>query len=306
MISKKERFLGSIFLGAIGDAMGSGFENVPKKPMDDKTCYPFGKPKLELPEWKITDDTQLTIITCEALLEDLELKPEVLSKYFVNYFSKGIIRGIGASTLKAFQELQIGADWSQTGRRGEYAAGNGAAMRIAPLAFFDNITKNRVEEICSITRKNSEAYIGALAVIISIQIILNGNWSINSSLLNLVSDQLPNSNVRKRILELSDLESNISILEAAKKFGNDGYVVNSIPFCILAASKIKNKHISFIFDEIIESGGDTDTNCSITGQICGAYLGINKVPVLFKEKLNKLPEYEWLSYSIDELGAKIV
>ncbi|WP_299437498.1 ADP-ribosylglycohydrolase family protein [uncultured Aquimarina sp.] len=304
MITKKEKFLGSMFLGVIGDAMGSGFENISKKPLDDKTFYPFGKPKFKLPEWRITDDTQLTIITCEALLEDLELKPEVLSKYFVNYFSKGIIRGIGASTLKAFQELQIGIDWSQTGRRGEYAAGNGAAMRIAPLAFIDKIKRNRIEDICSITHKNSEAYIGALAVVISIRTILNGNWLNDISLLKLVADQLPSSNVRERILELSDLENSISIQEVAKKYGNDGYVVNSIPFCIFAASKIKNNHISFIFDEIIESEGDTDTNCSITGQICGTYLGINKVPLLFKEKLKKLPEYDWLSCRVEELGAK--
>ncbi|WP_299261095.1 ADP-ribosylglycohydrolase family protein [uncultured Aquimarina sp.] len=306
MITKKERFLGSMFLGAIGDAMGSGFENISKNPLDDKTFYPFGKPKFKLPEWRITDDTQLTIITCEALLKNQELKPELLSKYFIDYFSKGIIRGIGASTLKAFQELQIGMDWSQTGRRGEYAAGNGAAMRIAPLAFFDTITRNKIEEICSITHNNSEAYIGALAIIISIKTILNGNWLNNTSLLRLVADRLPSSNVRERIFELSDLENNISIIEAANKFGNNGYVVNSVPFCIFAASKIKNKHISFIFDEIIESEGDTDTNCSITGQICGAYLGIDEIPFLFKEKLEKLPEYDWLNTHVKRLAEKIL
>ncbi|WP_298544333.1 ADP-ribosylglycohydrolase family protein [uncultured Aquimarina sp.] len=306
MITKKERFLGSMYLGSIGDAMGSGFENISLNPLDDKTFYPFGKPKFKLPEWRITDDTQLTIITCEALLEDLELKPEVLSKYFVHYFSKRMIRGIGASTLKAFQELQIGVDWSQTGRRGEYAAGNGGAMRIAPLAFFDTISRNRIEEICSITHHNSEAYIGALAVITSIKIILNGNWLNNMSLLKLVADQLPNSNVRERILELYALEDSVSIQEVAKKFGNDGYVVNSIPFSIFAASKIKNRHISFIFDEIIESEGDTDTNCSITGQICGTYLGIDKIPLLFTEKLKKLPEYDWLSDRIEKLSSKII
>ena len=304
-MTKKERFLGSIILGAIGDAFGSGFENVSKEIPDDKTYYPFGKPKPELPEWMITDDTQLTVITCEALLEDMELNPEILSRHFVDYFSKGLIRGIGASTLKAFQELQMGFDWSQTGRRGEYAAGNGAAMRIAPLAFFDNISRSRVEEICSITHQNSEAYIGALAVIFSIQFILKGKWGEYKSLLKLVADQLPNSNVRDRILELHALENEISIQQAAGMFGNNGYVVNSIPFCIFAASKIKGSSVSNIFDDIIKSGGDTDTNCSITGQICGTYLGLDNIPVLFRKKLEELVEYDWLSFRVWKLADKI-
>ncbi|GAA0727084.1 ADP-ribosylglycohydrolase family protein [Aquimarina litoralis] len=306
MISKKDRFLGAMYLGAIGDAYGSAFENASRTVIDQNTYYLFGQPKPGLPKWMITDDTQLTVITCEALLEDVTLRPEILSRYFVNYFSKGRIKGIGASTLKAFQELQIGADWSQTGRRGEYAAGNGAAMRIAPLAFFDNIPRNRIEEICSITHRNSEAYIGALAVVVSIQMILSGFWKENTSLLKLVGNQLPSSNVKNRILELFKLEDTVSIQEVAKTFGSDGYVVNSVPLCIFAASRIKDLEIDFIFNEIIESKGDTDTNCAITGQICGAYLGIDNVPVSFKKKLQELPEYDWFNFHIGELANKMM
>ncbi|KAA1243486.1 ADP-ribosylglycohydrolase family protein [Aquimarina sp. RZ0] len=258
-----------------------------------------------MPEWNIIDDNQLIIATCEALLKDPDLDPKVLSDYFVSYFAKGTIRGIGASTLKAFRELQLGVDWSQSGRRGEYAAGNGAAMRIAPIAFFENIPRERIEEICSITHKNVEAYIGALAVLVSIRIIKSKIWKDSHDLLQLVANELPDSRVRDRVMELSVADSQISIQQVAVMYGNDGYVVNSVPFCIFSASKIKTIPIGHIFDEIIESGRDTDTNCSITGQICGAHLGITKVPVLFLEKLQKLPEYEWFSGIVELLAHKI-
>ncbi|OED48280.1 hypothetical protein AB832_00270 [Flavobacteriaceae bacterium (ex Bugula neritina AB1)] len=302
MITKKERFLGSMFLGAIGDAMGSGYENL--KPPDDTIFYPFGKPEKEIPEWQITDDTQLTMITCEALLEDPTLDPEILSNYFVSYFSKGMIRGIGASTLKAFRELQLGVDWSQVGRKGEYAAGNGAAMRIAPLAFFENISRERIEEICLITHHNSEAYIGALAIILCIQNIIKENWSDNVSLMKLIVPSLPDSRVRDRLVILDILSQTKSIAKVAA-MGNDGYVVNSVPFSIFAANMIKEKPIDVIFDEIINSGGDTDTNCSITGQIVGTYLGSNNIPQYLKDNLKVLHEYPWVKDIVESLSKEI-
>jgi len=42
-MTKGERFLGCIIGGAIGDAFGSGYENLPKD--DDTLFYPFGKPQ---------------------------------------------------------------------------------------------------------------------------------------------------------------------------------------------------------------------------------------------------------------------
>ncbi|MEW7291741.1 ADP-ribosylglycohydrolase family protein [Aquimarina sp. 2304DJ70-9] len=303
MISKKERFLGSILLGAIGDAMGSAYEN--KIKLDDNVYYPFGKPKEEIPKWNITDDTQLTIATCQAFLEDINLEPNILVKYFITLFSNGKIRGIGGSTLKAFQELQAGGHWSQVGRRGEYAAGNGAAMRIAPLAFFNHILRERIEEICSITHKNTEAYVGALSIVLSIKHIINQNWKDDISLMKLIMNDLPDSKVRDRIIELNNLSKTISIIEVANQFGNDGYVVNSVPLAIFSANKIKERSIDSIFDELIQSKGDTDTNCSMTGHIVGAYIGINCVPQHLLNQLEMLAEYDWVSKNAEKLGDKL-
>jgi len=302
MITRSERFKGAMYLGAIGDAMGSGYENTSNIEDDVLNYYPFGKPEKQIPEWQLTDDTQLTVATCEALLENKELTPEQLARHFVRLQRHQGIKGIGASTLKAIQELQIGGHWSQVGRQGEYAAGNGAAMRMAPLAFFDAMSRTKMEELCSITHKNTEAYTGALAIIIAIRSILNNEWNDNNNLLTLIGDQLADTRVRDRLIELSEQSENITIEEVAKQFGSDGYVVNSVPFAIFAASKIKQQSITLIFDQIIASGGDTDTNCSMAGQLMGTYLGIGKIPVGLMERLKILPEFLWIEQVIEELG----
>lgn len=118
--------------GAIGDAWGSCFENVIVS--DNKTTFYLNPPKQPVRKWAFTDDTQLTMATCEALCAGGNFDATLLANMFVRYYKMKRLTGLGASTLKAIIELEAGAHWSQVGREGEYAAGNGAAMRISRYA----------------------------------------------------------------------------------------------------------------------------------------------------------------------------
>ena len=102
---------------------------------------------------------------------------------------------------------------------------------------------------------------GALAVYLSIKCVLNKQWD--------------------GISEISRLE-------------NNGYVVNSVPFAIFSASQILKLGMTEMFQEIISTGGDTDTNYSIAGQISGTLPGINDIPKDLQDKVKGLSEYEWV------------
>jgi hypothetical protein len=103
-----------------------------------------------------------------------------------------------------------GVHWALAGSRGEYPAGSGAAMRIAPLAFlldpFKAGDRTIIRDVCRITHHNDEAYVGALAVALSIRSVLGGVWSQQHSFLRAVVDSLPDSAVRDRIEELIQLQ----------------------------------------------------------------------------------------------------
>ena len=298
--SKIDSFKGSMLLGAIGDAWGSAYENI--EPEDEKT-YQLYPQKLSKKTWRFTDDTILTLATCEAILEDKTLHPKTFIKYALKYYKQQKIVGVGASTLKALEELSFGGHWSQVGRQGEYAAGNGAAMRIAPLAFFNHISNERIKEICNITHRNDEAYVGALSVVLAIKAILNNIWSEDISLMRIISNQIPDTKLRDRLLEL-DKNENASIEEIAK-YGTDGYVVNSVPFAIFCAQKIKEQSLETVFKDIISCGGDTDTNCSITGQIMGTYLGVNNIPNILIDNIKNLNTFSKLNETIEILSQTI-
>jgi ADP-ribosyl-[dinitrogen reductase] hydrolase len=162
--------MGCLLGGALGDAWGGPFEGS------------TGPIRFEIPLRPVlSDDTQLTVATCSSIIERGCISPESIADSFLTWFSAGRIRGMGSSTLKAMRDLAAGVHWALAGGRGEYAAGSGAAMRIAPLAFLLNsshlLDRTMIRDVCRITHHNDEAYVGALAVVIAIRSVLEGVWS---------------------------------------------------------------------------------------------------------------------------------
>jgi len=252
--------LGCLLGGALGDAWGRPWEGR------------VGPVHFEMPSRsKVSDDTQLTLATCESIIEHGCVDPQRLASHFLEWFGQGRISGIGSSTLKAMRDLSAGVHWALAGSRGEYAAGNGAAMRIAPLAFLLDPSKagdrTIIRDVCRITHHNDEAYVGALAVALAIRSVLAGIWSQQHSFLSAVVDSLPDSAVRDRIEELIRLQ--VAPSEVASRFGASGHVVATVPLALQCAQYVAEEPLSAVLARAIGTGGDTDTIASLTGQLAG-------------------------------------
>lgn len=290
-----DKFKGCILGGAIGDAWGSSFENLVEV-KDSKNYYLGNKPEVKH-IWQFTDDTILTLATCEVLKTG-SCTPELLGNKFIEYYDRNEIVGIGASTLKSINDLKAGYHWTQAGRKGEYGAGNGSAMRIAPFAFYDKYTKDDIRNFSKLTHNNDEAYVGALSIYLILkQIISNETFDFKQTINDLIIE-LPDTNVRDRIIELNEnyLDRNISDIA---KLGNNGYVVNSIPFSMFSAFKLNVLGFENIISEVINCGGDTDTNASIAGQIMGTILGYKKLPKNLITKLENTNKYYKIENILD-------
>jgi len=262
-----DRLLGCLFGGAIGDCLGGAHEGKPSPRVVD-----WGAP------WQLSDDTQLTLATCEAIQEPRRVDPEVVAETFLRWFRARRLTGLGASTLKALRDLDIGVHWALAGRKGEMAAGNGAAMRAAPLGFVldpkapgDRVV---IRDVCRITHHNDEAYAGALAVVFAVRHAITNRPAAIDDLVGSVVRQLPDCVVRDRLFELSGGAFH-SISEVAAKLGSSGYVADSVPLALFAAGQLEHIGFRTVLEELVAVGGDTDTNAAIAGQVIGSAIGFS-------------------------------
>jgi len=254
----RDRILGCLLAGALGDALGGITER-------GRSC--------------LSDDTQMTLATCESIAVAGGVDPAHLAATFRRWFEGRRFVGLGSATVKALRDLQAGAHWALAGARGEMAAGNGGAMRIAPLAFL-SVEKAVVRDVVRITHHNEEAYVGALAVIECMRM----KWaSTLPEMLKDVSRQLPDTRVRDRLQEVADIASCSDRLEALSKLGASGYVVDTVPLALAAARHMVDRSFEPVLEELVAIGGDTDTIASIAGQVAGAQMGLEALsPTLLK------------------------
>ena len=279
-----DRVRGGIIGGAIGDAMGGPFEGK-TGPIQIESHY----------DWALSDDSQVTLATCESIIESGSVLPAAIANRFLQCYRARKITSLGSSTLNALRALDVGLHWALAGAKGEMSAGNGAASRIAPIAFHldprNEDDRRTIRDICRITHHNEEAYVGALAVALTIRSIAFDGAS-PSHLFEIVPTHLPDSRVRDRILQFHELPNDRSISTVAREFGSSAYVVESVPLALYAARSIDQLPLDAVLQNAIEAGGDTDTVASITGQIAGAWIGRSQIPAEIVEPLPRAHEIE--------------
>jgi ADP-ribosylglycohydrolase len=272
----KDKLKGCLICGAIGDAVGGPYEG---SYSNSRVSFDFN--------WSVSDDTQLTLATCEAIYDTSEVEPEVVASRFRHWYDHNKLTGLGMSTITALKRLQDGIPWSDAGNKGEMAAGNGAAMRIAPLAFKNNITSGEIKNVSFITHQNEEAFAGALAMYHAVKFAFDKTWKGDDQLMKLLTSRIPESKVKDRLIELNN-NKHLAIEEIGAMYKPTGYVVDSVPIAIFAAQKMKELHYQAILTELIKIGGDTDTTCFMAGQILGTLKGPEIIPKHWSEKFKGL------------------
>jgi ADP-ribosyl-[dinitrogen reductase] hydrolase len=89
-LKQRNQILGCILGGALGDAWGGPWEGNP------------GRVAFRIPsQSSVSDDTQLTLATCESIIENRGVHAERIASQLATWFATGRVSGIGASTLKA-------------------------------------------------------------------------------------------------------------------------------------------------------------------------------------------------------------
>ncbi len=272
-LSALARTRGLLLGGALGDAIGAAFEGSSgRATLDDVPAT----------AWAWTDDTELTYATGLAIVEQGRVSPEHIAAALAARYRQGI-RGLGSTTAGALRALATGGHWALCGIGGERAAGNGAAMRVAPLGLFldpsDLDDRRIIRDVARITHHHDEAYAAALAVVAA---VATPGLDRPQSWLDSVAATLSDSRTRDT---LRKLDVRWSLPDCAAVTGTSGYAPESVPLALFAALNAQRNGFAQTLQTLIDIGGDVDTIASIAGQVFGAAAGDTALPVAWISEL---------------------
>nr|XP_042903800.1 ADP-ribose glycohydrolase ARH3-like [Parasteatoda tepidariorum] len=180
------KFRGCLIGALVGDCLGAPFEFYAI--VKEEKLKTFFSEILNGETEKIymhTDDTAMTLSVTKSLIEKKKISPSDLAKRFVHEFFTDPLSGkraYGAHVRLVFVALQetnfkdvfLPAK-NQFNGAGSY--GNGAAMRIAPVALFvhnkdNDFIKKSVEQCSFVTHTHPDGYNGALLLCLAIHLAL--------------------------------------------------------------------------------------------------------------------------------------
>lgn len=293
----------NVLLGtAVGDALGVPFEtklaNYELLVAWDGQSY-LGSEHHRLKPGQYSDDTQMSLMVAESLIENHAFNPDDLAERYVDWIVSGRARGYGKTTLLAVQNLVNGKHWSESGIAGSY--GNGTAMRAAPFGIYFRNDLQSLISICkmdsSITHASDEAEAGSIAIGVAAYYAVNRE---TEGLLDELWRILPDSKVKSTIYSLDSLIDSpyITPEQALRVIGTKADVRQTVPAALYCFLKFDNYHDAVF--AAIKAGGDTDTTAAIVGALFGAKFGmkgINRDLIRAVEESDRLVELDSQLYN---------
>jgi poly(ADP-ribose) glycohydrolase ARH3 len=293
-----DRVRGALLGTFVGDALGMPYEGA------DARQVPAELEMLDarLGRGTYTDDTQMMIALAESLLRCDVVEPEDLASAFRAHFDPR--RGYGAGTTQVIELWNSGAGTDEAARQvfaGQGSFGNGAAMRVAPVAvrFFDDsvLLATQAARSARLTHTHPVGIDGAVVQAAAIAAALDDDAPLDAAIAAARTREL-----RERLLTLQRLAATAVTPEILCGPGRwiGSSATDSVPVAVVAAGRASS------FEEAVTTaircGGDTDTTAAMAGAIAGARFGASAIPSRW---LDALEDGAYGRRHVDELAREL-
>jgi poly(ADP-ribose) glycohydrolase ARH3 len=190
---------------------------------------------------------------------------------------------------------------------GSGSFGNGAAMRVTPAGLFFHRANNLYDEACAsaeVTHAHPVGKDGAAVLAIAIAQTLKLNpeepWS-SSEFLSRLGHLARTPEIRKKMESVQKLmRVQAPPHVAADRLGQSVAVDESMPFALYSFLRHPESFEECLLCAVL-NGGDRDTLGAMAGALSGAYLGIERVPNVWRRKLENREMIENLASSLWEM-----
>lgn len=260
------------YLGlAIGDALGATTEFM--TPHEIKAKYKVHKKMigggwLYLKPGQVTDDTEMSMAIGRAILQKGKWDIEEIAQEFLKWM-RSKPADIGATCRRGIINYMLHGrtevpynDWD---------AGNGAAMRMAPVALFSlgniNDLKGFAREQAHLTHNHplSDAACYTIGQMVQQSLLGTDRFKLHQITRDLVAEH--------RCFRFNRYEGHASayVVETLQTVCHFFFSTSTFEECLVG---------------VVNQGGDADTTGAIAGMIAGAYYGMEAIPKRWLRKLN--------------------
>ena len=266
----------------VGDALGVPVEFKKRGTFEVKDMIGYGT--YDQPPGTWSDDSSLTLATVESIGRLGKIDPGDIMENFFLWLGRGMftpygeVFDVGSGTRKAITRYAKGVNPLKCGGKSKVNNGNGALMRILPLALFPSSYKD-VNEVSGLThaheisQKACRLYVGVAAMLLrghSVTDAVNygGVWSGEFS----------------RIPELYRLQQD--------EIRSSGYVVDTLEaalWCVYNTNTYRDCVL-----EAVNLGGDTDTIAAVAGGLAGIIYGCGGESGIPDEWIARIARKDWI------------
>lgn len=262
----------SAFMGvALGDALGATTEFMTPREIEAKYKIHrkiIGGGWLSIKPGQVTDDTQMSLALAQAIIGEQKWDLDAIARAFVEWMRSKPI-DIGATVRRGIR-LYINCGTTEV-EYSEWDAGNGAAMRMVPVALYtlgsEELLKRYVVEQAHLTHNHpfSDAACICLGKMTQAAILGADRFELHA-----LTQELTDTHPRFAFNRYNGAASGY-IVDTMRTVFNFLFTTTSFEECLIG---------------IVNQGGDADTTGAIGGMIAGAYYGPEGLPSRWVKKLN--------------------
>jgi ADP-ribosyl-[dinitrogen reductase] hydrolase len=253
----------ALFGVAVGDALGATTEFMTPAQIRDRYGVLreiVGGGWLKLSPGQVTDDTEMTLCVARGIVRSDRWELGPIADRFARWLSGGPA-DVGATCRRGIEQfMEHGRLEAPPDERG---AGNGAAMRVAPVALYtlgdEELLSRLAVEQAHLTHHNPLSDAACVSVGTMIQ---RGLLGMPPPALRAAADELAGRHPEFRF-EGYDGESSAYVVDTLRTVFDAFFSTDSFEECVV---------------KTVNRGGDADTTGSIAGAIAGARYGFDAIP----------------------------
>jgi poly(ADP-ribose) glycohydrolase ARH3 len=235
---------------------------------------------------RYSDDTQMTIGLAEALTaEGADAGPDVLARYFAEHYQHD--RHYGGSVNRILQDIRSGMEWHVAVAKNKPPGGswgNGAAMRVAPIALLHHDSRwvdEKARRQCAATgHTHPDALLFAAAQARAVSKVARMRHGVNSvhDVIHLLT---PESAASSEPAPLRWVAENLHARpeEVGAAIGCGLRASEAVPCALWAFLSGAKEGPMAVIERAISIGGDRDTIGAMAGALAGACFGLSGWPV---------------------------